>query len=424
VIVLSARAGEEATVEGLDAGADDYLVKPFSGPELLARVHANLEVTRLRDSLGPGERARAREMEDVALTLQRSLLPRALPDVLGTELCGRYVPASESLEIGGDFYDATALGDGRLVVTIGDVAGHGVLAAAVMGQVRQAVRAYAFEGHTPAGLMDRLDLLVSDSGLAMTTCLCGILDPSSGVLRFSNAGHPPPLVRRVDGTVERVTDGLSHPLGVTMAHRHAEAVVRLELGDALLLYTDGLVERRGEVIDVGIDRLAERLAIGFTSAEEACERIVDELAQDLADDAALLAVTRTPMAGERLHTVIHAHPNRLADVRRRLSAWLIAHGASRAEANDIVLAAHEAAMNAIEHAYGPGDAEISVSAVVREDGVEISVHDSGRWRESRSEHRGRGRSIMSALMDDVSVDTGPTGSTVHLRRRLDEPGDE
>jgi len=424
VIVLSARAGEEATVEGLDAGADDYLVKPFSGPELLARVKANLEVTRLRDSLASGERARAREMEDVALTLQRSLLPRALPDVLGTELCGRYVPAGEALEIGGDFYDATALGDGRLVVTIGDVAGHGVLAAAVMGQVRQAVRAYAFEGHTPAGLMDRLDLLVSDSGLAMTTCLCGILDPASGLLRFANAGHPPPLVRRTDGTVERVTEGLSHPLGVTMAHRHTEAEVQLELGEALLLYTDGLVERRGEVIDVGIDRLADRLAVGFTSAEEACERIVEELAQNLADDAALLAVTRTPMAGERLHTVIHAHPNRLAEVRRRLAAWLAAHGASRAEANDIVLAAHEAAMNSIEHAYGPGDAEITVTAVVGEDGVEISVHDSGRWRESRSEHRGRGRSIMSALMDDVSVDTGPTGSTVRLRRRLEEPGAE
>ena len=200
VIVLSARAGEEATVEGLDAGADDYLVKPFSGPELLARVHANLEVTRLRDALAAGERDRAREMEDVALTLQRSLLPRELPDVLGAELCGRYVPASESLEIGGDFYDATALGDGRVVITIGDVAGHGVLAAAVMGQVRQAVRAYAFEGHPPAALMDRLDLLVSDSDLAMTTCLCGIFDPATGTLRFSNAGHPPPLIRRADGT--------------------------------------------------------------------------------------------------------------------------------------------------------------------------------------------------------------------------------
>ena len=424
VIVLSARAGEEATVDGLDAGADDYLVKPFSGPELLARVNANLEVTRLRDALATGERERAREMEDVALTLQRSLLPRALPDVLGTELCGRYVPASESLEIGGDFYDATALGDGRLVITIGDVAGHGVLAAAVMGQVRQAVRAYAFEGHTPAALMDRLDLLVSDSGLAMTTCLCGILDPASGLLRFANAGHPPPLVRRADGTIERITEGLSHPLGVTMAHRHTEAAVVLELGEALLLYTDGLVERRGEVIDVGIERLAERLAVGFTSAEEACERIVEELGQNLADDAALLAVTRTPMAGEHLHTVIQAHPDRLAEVRRRLAAWLSAHGASREEANDVVLAAHEAAMNAIEHAYGPGDAEISLSAIVHEDGVEISVHDSGRWREARSEHRGRGRSIMSALMDDVSVDTGPTGSTVRLRRRLDKPGAE
>ena len=366
VIMLSARAGEEATVEGLDAGADDYLVKPFSGPELLARVHANLEVTRLRNALATGERARAREMEDVALTLQRSLLPRDLPDVLGTELCGRYVPASESLEIGGDFYDATALGDGRLVLTIGDVAGHGVLAAAVMGQVRQAVRAYAFEGHPPAALMDRLDLLVSDSGLAMTTCLCGIFDPAMGVLRFANAGHPPPLLRRADGTIERVTDGLSHPLGVTMAHRHVEAELTLGLGDALLLYTDGLVERRGEVIDIGIDRLADRLASGFTSAEEACERIVAELAQNLSDDVAILAVTRTAMAGEQLHTVVRAHPDRLSEVRRRLAAWLTAHGATREEANDIVLATHEAAMNAIEHAYGPGDAEISVSAALRD----------------------------------------------------------
>ena len=366
MIVLSARAGEEATVEGLDAGADDYLVKPFSGPELLARVHANLEVTRLRDALATGERERAREMEDVALTLQRSLLPRALPDVLGTELCGRYVPASESLEIGGDFYDATALGDGRLVITIGDVAGHGVLAAAVMGQVRQAVRAYAFEGHPPAALMDRLDLLVSDSGLAMTTCLCGILDPAIGhaaVLQRRPPAAAPAARRR---HVERVTDGLSHPLGVTMAHRHVEAEVTLGLGEALLLYTDGLVERRGEVIDVGIDRLADRLASGFASAEEACERIVAELDDNLSDDVAILAVTRTPMAGEQLHTVVQAHPNRLAELRRRLAAWLAAHGATREEANDIVLATHEAAMNAIEHAYGPGDAEISVSAALRD----------------------------------------------------------
>jgi anti-sigma regulatory factor (Ser/Thr protein kinase) len=372
-----------------------------------------------RDSLASGERDRAREMEDVALTLQRSLLPRALPDVLGAELCGRYVPASESLEIGGDFYDATALGDGRLVLTIGDVAGHGVLAAAVMGQVRQAVRAYAFEGHPPATLMDRLDLLVSDSSLAMTTCLCGIFDPASGELRFANAGHPPPLLRRADGSVERIVDGLSHPLGVTMAHRHVEARVTLELGESLLLYTDGLVERRGEIIDAGIDRLAGRLADGLSSAAETCERIVAGLEDNLPDDAAVLVVARTPMADERLHIVVQAHPNRLADVRRRLTAWLTAHGASRQEANDVVLAAHEAAMNAIEHAYGPGDAEIAVTAALHDGAVEIAIHDHGRWRDARSEHRGRGRSIMSALMDDVTVDTGPSGSTVRMSRRLD-----
>ena len=109
-------------------------------------------------------------------------------------------------------------------------------------------------------------------------------------------------------------------------------------------------------------------------------------------------------------------------MRRRLTAWLTAHGATREEANDIVLATHEAAMNAIEHAYGPGDAEISVSAALSEGSVEISIHDSGRWRESRSQHRGRGRSIMSSLMDDVAIDSGPAGSTVRLRRHLDDPG--
>ena len=426
VIVLSARAGEEATVEGLDAGADDYLVKPFSGPELLARVHANLEVTRLRDALASGERERAREMEDVALTLQRSLLPRALPDVLGTELCGRYVPASESLEIGGDFYDATALGDGRLVVTIGDVAGHGVLAAAVMGQVRQAVRAYAFEGHPPAGLMDRLDLLVSDSGLAMTTCLCGIFDPATGELRSPTPGTRRRSCGARDGTVERVDGGAQPPARRDDGPppRRGRAAARARRGAAALHGRargaprrdhrrrhrparrpagGGLLERRG---GLRADRRRRSRTTCPTTSRCSPSR-------------------RTPMAGERSTPSCTRTRTGSRSSAAGSTAWLAAHGATREEANDIVLATHEAAMNAIEHAYGPGDAEITVSAVrARRTRSRSRSTTRAAGATSRSEHRGRGRSIMSALMDDVSVDTGPTGSTVRLRRRLDDPGAE
>ena len=419
VIMLSARANEEATVEGLDAGADDYLVKPFSAAELMARVHANLEVTRLRDALAAGERMHAREMEDVALTLQRSLLPHALPDVFGARLAGRYVPAGQALEVGGDFYDATPLPDGRVVVTIGDVAGHGVLAAAVMGQVRQTLRAYALEGHPPDALMTRLDRLVQDAELVMTTCLCGVFDPASGTLSYSNAGHPPPLLRRADGTIELLTDGLSNPLGATAAARHSRAEGRLADGDVLLLYTDGLVEHRGEVIDAGIGRLGELLAEHGADAETLCDAIVGVLdPAGPADDVAVLALQRTGLSGRRLQLALPAHPGRLVEARRRLAAWLEANGAAKAEASDVVLATHEALMNAVEHAYGPADADVTLAARIADGAIEIEVRDGGSWRAPRNEHRGRGQSIMSAIMDAVTTDTGPHGSTVRLRRRL------
>jgi len=419
VIMLSARAGEEATVEGLDAGADDYLVKPFSPAELMARVRANLEVVRLRDALAAGERERAKEMEGVALTLQRSLLPRALPDVLGAQLAGRYVPAGRSLEIGGDFYDATELGDGRVAIAIGDVAGHGVLAAAVMGQVRQALRAYLLEGHEPAGTMARLDRLVHESQLVMTTCLFGIFDPERGRLRYANAGHPPPLLRRADGSVERLTGALSHPLGAAAGSQHVQAEVELAVGDTLLLYTDGLVERRGEMIDEGIDRLAARLAAAEAAPEKICKDIEGALAPGLTDDVAILALVRAPMAAEELRVVVTAHPDRLADLRRRVAAWLAGQGAGLEEREDVVLAVHEAAMNAVEHAYGPGDAELEVTAVRRGDDIVIEVADQGRWRDPRDARRGRGQGIMHAVMDHVAIDTGPKGSTVTLSRRLE-----
>ncbi len=292
VILLSARAGQDATVQGLEAGADDYLVKPFSAIELLARVHAHLELVQLRDALAAGERDRATEMESIALALQRGLLPRALPDVAGAALACRYLPAEGSMQIGGDFYDATALDGGRVAIAIGDVAGHGMLAAAVMGQIRQTLRAYALEGHAPAELMVRLDRLVLEADLDMTTCLCGIFDPANGTFEYTNAGHPPPLVRRTDASVERLEGALGPPLGVLADVRRTHARTHLAAAEALLFYTDGLVERRTEVLDVGIDRLGARLAGAGAGPEAICAEIVDAIDQGLDDDVALLALVR------------------------------------------------------------------------------------------------------------------------------------
>lgn len=240
------------------------------------------------------ERTRAQEIEAVALPLQRSLLPRELPRVSGVGLAGRYVPGSRLLEIGGDFYDAVDLGNGRVAITIGDVAGHGALAAAAMGQLLHAARAYTLEGHRPVSLMDRLDRLVSNFDLSMTTCLCGVFDVRTGSLEFANAGHPPPLIRRAGGEVERLEGALSQPLGMSAGSSHIQAAVELAVGDALLLYTDGLIERRGEALDIGIDRLAARLSEADPDPSGLCDRIVDELEPDFADDIALLALRREP----------------------------------------------------------------------------------------------------------------------------------
>src|SRR5262249_55176724 len=148
---------------------------------------------------------------------------------------------------------------GRIVLAIGDVAGHGVRAAAVMGQISHALRAYAREGHTPAKLMRRLDALVLSGGLDMTTCVCAVLVPAAGQLSWANAGHRPPFIPGPDGSVRRLEGPISNPLGVVIASQYREGETVLADGDTLVLYTDGLVERRRESIDAGLERLTVAL---------------------------------------------------------------------------------------------------------------------------------------------------------------------
>lgn len=226
----------------------------------------------------------------IALTLQRSLLQRSLPDVAGWDLAVRYEPASADTEVGGDFYELTVI-DGQLLVAIGDVAGHSLHAATVMGEVRHAVRAYAVDGHAPAAVLARVDTLLRRllPGELATLCLL-LIDPRNGKVRMASAGHPPPLVaaRRGIGYKEHLA-----PLLGVAADRPDDLRFTLPRGGTLILYTDGLIERRDADIDVGLAALSRAAARVDTDLDRFCERLVRELAPPAAlDDIAVVAVRR------------------------------------------------------------------------------------------------------------------------------------
>jgi serine phosphatase RsbU (regulator of sigma subunit) len=224
----------------------------------------------------------------LALTLQRSLLPRRLPQVEGIDLAVRYVPASETAEIGGDFYELSYV-NGRLVVAVGDVGGHSLHAATVMAELRHATRAYVAEGHTPGQVLDRLDGLMRHfiPDEIATVCLL-TMDPATGDVCLANAGHPAPVIIH-DGKVEQVA---GH--GPLLGLRSPESVdlrLRLPAGATMVLYTDGLVERRGEVIDQGIGRLLSAAANPDRDLEAFCDRLVGLVGpEEPADDIAVVAL--------------------------------------------------------------------------------------------------------------------------------------
>lgn len=252
--------------------------------ELVARAALNIDNARMYTS-----------QRQAALTLQRSLTNSALPDVTGLELTGRYLPASDH-DVGGDWFDVIALPDGRTGLVIGDVMGHGIHAAAVMGQLRTAVRTLARHDIDPARMLRSLDAVVADLGPdEMATCVYGVHDPASGECVIARAGHPPPAVA-VPAPGEAITflDGPSGtPLGTGERDFRTERVP-LPPGSVLVLYTDGLIEARDRDLDQGMAQLARALRDRDQPLDELCDGVLGHLlpcpAQD--DVAVLLARTR------------------------------------------------------------------------------------------------------------------------------------
>ncbi|MEU1950426.1 SpoIIE family protein phosphatase [Nocardia rhamnosiphila] len=360
--------------------------------------HLSLAVQRARNF----DQARS-----TSLTLQRAMLgPIELPPRFSVH----YEPALPPLEIGGDWYDVVPLPDGTIGVVVGDCVGRGLSAAVVMGQLRTAARALLLRGAGPAQLLTELDPVAARIPGALCTTVCAaVLDPVRGLVRYSNAGHMPPILADVDKTGRMLEGGRSVPLATFEIPRRPEATTPLPPGSTLVLFTDGLVERRGEDIDEGFTKIATILA---DTAEKLPRQVADSVLSALRpeggyDDDIAMVVYRQPPAPLRLD--VPARPDRLAMLRRTLTAWLSSAAVPHNLTSDLVAATNEACSNSIEHAYrnGGGDAErVVLTAECVGDRVVIETTDTGTWRPRPADPgpRGRGIDMMRALTEELEID--------------------
>ncbi|MGK5737440.1 SpoIIE family protein phosphatase [Micromonospora sp. URMC 103] len=264
-----------------------YVVVPTS-----TQTHRTPVLVQLAQAVAAAVEAQRSFDEEhrIAVTLQRSLLPRRIPEINGLDLAVRYEPASARTEVGGDFYELVML-DGHLLLAIGDVAGHSLHAATVMAELRHAVRAYAVEGHQPGAILHRVNELMRTLLPAELATICVVLmEPATGRVRLASAGHLPPALS-LDGKVEYV----QHPaplLGVR-AERPQDLEFVLPPGATLVFYTDGLIERRDATIDDGLAALAAAAAQVDDDLDRFCERLLVELAPaEIQDDVAVVALRR------------------------------------------------------------------------------------------------------------------------------------
>ncbi len=370
-----------------------------------------------------GLRRAAIEVEQIATaaeTLQRALLPADLAVVPGLSFAGRYIASGEETQVGGDWYDVMALRDGKAGIAIGDVVGHGIHAASRMARLQSAVRAFALEGLRPGLVLERTSWFAfEDERPTMATMLYAVLDPDSGTLRAASAAHPPPLIIDPSGDATFAEGPRGSPLGARQYPTYEESVVAVEPGSAIVLYTDGLVERPGVSLDEGLGRLRDIAGSLPPGPEALCEEIVEaSLAggRPRDDVAVLVARLDLPLA-ERLELGVEADPQSLARVRRSLARWLREVGVDGSDAYELIVACGEACANAVAHAYPVGRAHFEVEAGRDAGAIEIIVRDYGSWREPSSPHS-RGLRLMEQLADSVEIDRSASGTTVKIRKRV------
>ena len=356
---------------------------------------------------------------ETSLTLQRAMLPPVAPP---PGFAVRYEPAVPPLEIGGDWYDVLPIGEHRIGIVVGDCVGRGLPAAAIMGQLRSSARALLINGAAPARLLEQLDSAASLIPNAYcTTVFLAILDTETGLLQYSNAGHMPAVLAGPEQGTSLLTDAASVPLAVRRDGPRPQASTVLPTGSTLMLFTDGLVERKHESIDDGIARAADVLA-GTTKLplNDVADALLGELAPPAGyDDDVAMVIYRHQQAPLRIES--DAIADQLAGIRHRLAAWLRTAEVSEELAADIVLVVNEACTNCVEHAYRGHRVGTSLLEVeIVDSTVHARVTDSGSWKTPAINpgNSGRGLVLMRALSDSMEIDDGRSGTQVDITFRL------
>jgi GAF domain-containing protein/anti-sigma regulatory factor (Ser/Thr protein kinase) len=369
------------------------------------------------------DRARRYEGERVvAETLQRSVLPETVPAMEGARVAALYLPGSTAVDVGGDWFDTLTLPDGRLGFVVGDVVGKGVRAASTMAQLRNGMRALSLDASSPAETMTKLNLLLENYiDVPFATLVYLALDPDTLAVTLTSAGHPPPLVVEPSGRTTFLEGAGGLPLGVDVTAEYGEWETSLEPGSIIVLYTDGLVERRGRSIDEGLTELARAAERAPREPDAFVDAVVGELLGSGArhDDVAVLAILLDPTLLAPLRVTIPADPDSLPYLRDELARWLELAAVSGGDARDIVLATWEAGANAIEHADAGEGALVTVDAALSGDRVRVGVADRGRWKEPQQrQDRGLGLRLIEALMTSVDVQRRPNGTRIVMERPL------
>ncbi|WP_371653870.1 MULTISPECIES: SpoIIE family protein phosphatase [unclassified Streptomyces] len=418
------RSGKPRTVKSRKAqGGGSYTVT-CTPVEIPARGEAGGGVlvfaADVTDHAEAAERLRASERRhrETAVTLQRSLLPQELEQPDDLRVAVTYQPGGTDAAVGGDWYDVITLGAGRTALVIGDVMGRGVRAAAVMGQLRTAVRAYARLDLPPHEVLQLLDGLAAEIDASqIATCVYAVHDPNEGLLVYASAGHLPLLVRHADGSVHRAADPTGPPLG-TGGWLHTSGTIALPPGATAVLYTDGLVERREEDIDEGVAALERALSGAVGTPQVVCDRLIRSLGvtAEHDDDVAVLVLqhpARTGPDAELFHNAaldllggVEAAPRARAFASGVLASWRFP-----VELRDLgVLAASELVANSLQHGTPP--MRLRLRRTDRRLIIEVTDGDDHLPRRRRAEpgdESGRGISIVATIASSWGSRRTPGG---------------